>query len=274
MEVIMMNRELEKIKYNFIHHVKDIDSVLGSWNFGSETHNLSDDYSDVDIALLIEGKQFCQFTFLLEQILESISDKIVLCWPERFNSEAIINNGYLKLNGSNIFQFDVFLLNSEKIDDNMCRLHYTGLNESDVIFDKTGMVNKLMKMRLTGTLWSDDTTYLEKTYWYHASMTGKYLKRKDYFKLNRVLHTMYETHISMLLIGFDKITWGGSANKLHFIPIEKQAHLKKYYCPENLENVEQNLISCMKWFQEDTKEVYGLKGLEYSTYLGDLLINS
>jgi len=61
---------------------------------------------------------------------------------------------------------------------------------------------------------------------------------------------------------------------LHFIPIEKQAHLKKYYCPENLENVEQNLISCMKWFQEDTKEVYGLKGLEYSTYLGDLLMNS
>ncbi len=45
-------------------------------------------------------------------------------------------------------------------------------------------------------------------------------------KLNNVLHTMFETHISMLLVGFDKITWGRSANKLHFIPMGKQAHLE------------------------------------------------
>ncbi len=269
-----MNRELEKIKYNFIDQVKHMNNVLGAWNFGSETHNLSDDYSDVDIVLLIDGKQFNQFTFLLERCLENINTKIILCWPERFNNEAIINNGYLLLSGSNIFQFDVFLLNIEKLDDSMCRLHYTGLKETDIIFDKTGIVNKLMKLHLTGNFWSDDISYLEKTYWYHANMTSKYLKRKDYFKLNHVLHTMYETHISMLLVGFDKITWGGSANKLYFIPIEKQTHLKKYYCPENLENIEQNLISCMRWFQTDTKEVYNLKGLNYSAYLGDTVINN
>lgn len=269
-----MNKGLEKIKYDFIEQVKHMDSVLGAWNFGSETHNLSDDYSDVDIVLLIDGKQFDQFTFYLESCLENISSKIILCWPERFNSEAIINNGYLLLSGSNIFQFDVFLLNAERLDDNMCRLHYTGLKKTDIIFDKTGIVNELMELRLTGSLWGDDVPYLEKTYWYHANMTGKYLKRKDYFKLNNVLHTMFETHISMLLVGFDKITWGGSANKLHFIPKGKQAHLKKYYCPENLEGVGQNLISCMRWFQEDTKEVYHLKGLDYSPYLGDTVINS
>lgn len=269
-----MNKELEKIKYDFIEQVKQMDSVLGAWNFGSETQNLSDDYSDVDLVLLIDGKQFDQITFSLERFLENICDKIILCWPERFNSEAIINNGYLLLSGSNIFQFDVFLLNSENLDDNMCRLHYTGLNKTDIIFDKTGIVNKLMELHLTGNLWNDDASDLEKTYWYHANMTGKYLKRKDYFKLNHVLHTMLETHISMLLVGFDKITWGGSMNKLHFIPIDKQAHLKKYYCPENFKEVEQNIISCMRWFQADTKEVYGLKGLDYSADLGDTIINS
>lgn len=267
-----MNKELEKIRCDFIEQIKHMDSVLGAWNFGSETHHLSDDYSDVDIVLLLDGKQFDQFTSLLEKCLEQISDKIILCWPERFNNEAIINNGYLLLSGSRIFQFDVFLLNADKADDNMCRLHYTGLKKADIIFDKTGMVNEFMELCLRGDLWSDDAPYLEKTYWYHANMTGKYLKRKDYFKLNQVLHTMYEAHISMLLSGFDQITWGGSANKLHFIPLEKQAHLKKYYCPENLEGVEQNLIDCMKWFQADTKEVYGLKGLRYSSYPGDTVI--
>lgn len=266
-----MNKKLEKIKYEFINQMKYKDSVLGAWNFGSETHNLSDDYSDVDIVLLIGGEQFGQITFLLEECLAGICDEIILCWPERFNSEAIINNGYLLLSSSNIFQFDVFLLNTERLDDHMCSMHYTGLKESDIIFDKKGIVNELMELHLTGSIWSDDISYLEKTYWYHAYMTGKYLKRKDYFKLNHVLHTMYETHMSMLLVGFDRITWGGSANKIHFIPIEKQAHLKKYYCLENLDGVEQNLICCMKWFQEDTKEICKLKGLDYFTYSGDII---
>jgi len=164
-----------------MEQAKQMDSVLGAWNFGSETHNLSDDYSDVDIVLLVDGKQFDRFPFYLERCLENISAKIILCWPERFNSGAIINNGYLLLSGSNIFQFDVFLLNAERLDDHMCRLHYTGLQKADIIFDKTGMVHELMELRLTGNLWNDDVLYLEKTYWYHANMTGKYLKRKDYF---------------------------------------------------------------------------------------------
>lgn len=269
-----MNKQLENMKYDFINHIKICDSVLGAWNFGSETHNLSDDYSDVDIVLLIDGKQFSQFTSLLEECLGKISNRIILCWPERFNSEAIINNGYLLSSDSHIFQFDIFLLNSEKLDDYMCRLHYTGLKESDIIFDKVGAVRKLTELNLSGSLWSDDISYLEKTYWYHANMTGKYLKRKDYFKLNNVLHTMYETHISMLLAGYDKITWGGSANKIPFIPKERQAHLKRYYCSENFEEVQRNLIKGMREFQTDAEEVCKLKDLDYSAYLGNIVIDN
>ncbi|MDE6673599.1 MAG: aminoglycoside 6-adenylyltransferase [Acetatifactor sp.] len=269
-----MDKKLEKMKGRFIEHMETMDSVLGAWDFGSETHNLSDDFSDVDIVLLIEGKQFAQFTPSLEECLGSISDEIILCWPEQFNSDSIINNGYLLSSDSHIFQFDVFLLNSEKLDDYMCRLHYTGLKESDIIFDKVGAVRRLAELKLSGNLWEDDISYLEKTYWYHANMTGKYLKRKDFFKLNNVLRTMFETHVSMLLVGFDKITWGGSANKLHFIPEEKQAHLKRYYCSENFEEVERNLIYCMREFQSDTKGVYELKGLAYKVYSGNMVIDN
>lgn len=254
-----MNKELAKIKKDFINHVKHMDSILGAWNFGSETHGMSDDDSDVDIVLLADGTQFGKCLSSVEECLEQIGTEIILCWPEGFNSEAIINNGYLLLSGSHIFQFDIFLLNAQKLDDPMCRLHYTELKKPDVLFDKTGAVRELIELHLTGTLWNDDISYLEKTYWYHANMTVKYLKRKDYFKLNQVLRILYDTHMSMLLVGFDQITWGGSANKIHFIPIEKQEHLKKYYCPETLEGVEQNLLSCMRWFQEDTKDVCRLK---------------
>ena len=269
-----MNSTLEKMKEVFIEQVKMSESVLGAWDFGSEMHGLSDEYSDVDIILLIDGKQFTQFEKLLDSYLHQISNEILLCWPEEFNGEAIIKNGYLLLNAGRIFQFDVFLLNSDKLDDFMCRLHYTDLQEENIIFDKTGDVKKLIQLNLTGSRWTADVEYLEKTYWYHANMTTKYLKRKDYFKLYNVLHTMYETHVSMLLAGFDQTCWGGSANKLHFIPRDKQEHLKKYYYSEDFSQIRENLIESMKYFQSDTKAVFELKNIEYSSSVGDLIISS
>lgn len=269
-----MNRILIQMKEVFIEQVKMSDSVLGAWDFGSEMHGLSDEYSDVDIILLIDGKQFARFEKSLESYLQQISDKILLCWPEEFNGEAIINNGYLLLNAGRIFQFDVFLLNSDKLDDFMCRLHYTDLQEDNIIFDKTGDVKRLIHLNLTGSPWTADVEYLEKTYWYHANMTCKYLKRKDYFKLYNVLHTMYETHVSMLLAGFDETCWGGSANKLHFIPIDKQEHLKKYYCSEHFSQVQKNLIDCMKYFQSDTKEVFELKNVNYFPSFSDSIMSN
>lgn len=269
-----MNENLLKMRNDFINQVKISDMVLGAWNFGSETHGLSDEYSDVDIILLVKGNNFEEFAYSLEYYLKQISDEILLCWPENFNSEAIINNGYLLLKNNNIFQFDVFLMNSEKLDDFMCQIHYRDLKEKDIIFDKRGLVKELMLLDLKGNIWSEDIVYLEKKYWYHANMTSKYLKREDYFKLNNVVHTMLETHISMLLVGFDKITWGGSASKLQFIPKDKQKHLKEYYCSEDFTQVKINLIKCMKEFQIDAKEVHKLKGINYSTYLGNLVINN
>lgn len=75
-------------------------------------HGLSDEHSDVDIVLLIEGKRFEAFTSSVESYLYQISDEVLLCWPEDFSSELIINNGYLLLKADRIFQFDIFLLNS------------------------------------------------------------------------------------------------------------------------------------------------------------------
>ena len=267
-----MNIMLEKIKDEFIEHMQKSDIVLGAWNFGSEKHGLSDEYSDVDIVLLIEGKSFANFADKIEEYLKNICNDILLCYPEGFNGEAIVNNGYLISCNDKIFQFDVFLINSEKLDDYICKMHYMELKEQDIIFDKTGMVKELISVDLKGDLWNDDLMHLQNTYWYHAYMTKKYLIRKDYFKLYNVLHTMYEAHVSMLLTGYDKITWGGIANKLHFIPEDKQQHLKRYYCSEDLDTIRDNLIYCMETFIEDAKDVCMLKSCGYSiAAAGDII---
>ena len=269
-----MNTILEEMKLDFVKQVKENKSVLGAWNFGSETHGLCDEYSDVDIVLLVEGNSFHIFSEKLDTYLKNISDEVLTCWPEGFNSDAIINNGYLLSKNGSVFQFDVFLINSDKADDFMCRLHYTDLKESDIIFDKNDAVRKLVQLNITGSCWNDDIEHLEKTYWYHAFMTVKYIKRKDYFKLNNVLRTLYDTHISMLLCGYDEITWGGTANKLHFIPQDKQKHLMGYYCFVNFDEVAENILQSMKFFREDSKEIHSLKNINYSETLSKSVIEN
>ena len=269
-----MNTILEEMKMDFVKQVKENKAVLGAWNFGSETHGLCDEYSDVDIVLLVEGNSFQKFSEELDTYLKNISDEILTCWPEGFNSDAIINNGYLLSKNSDVFQFDVFVINSDKVDDFMCRLHYTDLKKSDVIFDKNNAVKKLIQLKITGSCWNDDIEYLEKTYWYHAFMTVKYIKRKDYFKLNNVLRILYDTHISMLLCGYDKITWGGTANKLRFIPQNKQKPLMRYYCSENFYEVAENLLQNMKAFRADSKEIHSLKNINYSETLSNSVIKN
>ena len=75
-----MNQQLSLMKDCFVKQIEEKDCVLGAWDFGSETHDLSDEYSDVDIVLLIDGTCFAVFTFSLEECLRQISDEILLCW--------------------------------------------------------------------------------------------------------------------------------------------------------------------------------------------------
>lgn len=85
-------------------------------------------------------------------------------------------------------------------------------------------------------------------------MTAKYLIRKDYFKLNRVMRILFDTHASLLLTLYDAISWGGIENKLHFIPKEKQEHLKKYSCTEDFSLNRNNLLQSAEWFEQDAAE--------------------
>jgi hypothetical protein len=64
-----------------------------------------------------------------------------------------------------------------------------------------------------------------------------------------------DTHASLLLTAYDKITWGGTANKLHTLGHKKQEHLKKYGCTEDFKWVRRNLLQSICWFERDIEEI-------------------
>lgn len=176
---------------------------------------------------------------------------MVIFWAEGFNSEAFKNYDCILEKDNALLQYDIFLLNKSHIEDFMCQLHYAGLKPKDIRFDVKGDVAALLGKAPEGQVWKEDVRHLIETYWLHINMSAKYFLRKDYFKLDEVLRILKDTHASLLLTEYDRITWGGIANKLHYIPEEKQKHLKKYYCHEDFVVTRQNLRQSMRWFEED-----------------------
>jgi predicted nucleotidyltransferase len=253
-----MRKELQSVHNTFLKIMESEQGVLGAWYFGSLANGTTDEHSDIDIVFLVEETAFSFVDKKLARMLGKACDEVILCWPENFNSNAIKNYGYLIKQNQKLFQYDVFLLNIAQIDDFMCQIHYTDLKENDIAFNKNGSIQALIQKNAKGSLWQEDISKLIITYWFHVQMTAKYFARKDFFKLEGVLRILMDTHTSLLLTAYDNITWGGSANKLHYIDVEKQKHLMKYGCLEDFVVVRNNLTQAIVWFEEDVREIGNL----------------
>lgn len=269
-----MNKDLLEMTEDFIEVMRGKEGILGAWNFGSETHGLSDEYSDVDLIFLIDENHYKPVNKRLSEYMTKVCDEILICWPESFNSEAITNYGFLVKKYEKIFQFDLFLLNENMLDDFMCQIHYTDLQPEHIIFDCEGKILKLVEKAPKGFVLDSEIKGLADTYWFHMNMTIKYLLRHDFFKLNNVMRILMDTHSTLLLTGYDQLTWGGMGNKLHFISEEKQSHLKKYYCTDDFALLANNLRQAMNWFKEDYKDVCQIKGVSCNEKVEDGVINT
>ena len=256
-----MNNILTEILKDVLEIAKQTDGIIGAWNFGSVKNHMADEYSDRDVVFLVEGERFREIEQILNPMLQKVCNKVLLCFEEGFNCDAIINNGYLLKKDSAIVQFDIFLLNGDKLDDFMCRLHYIDLSEEDILFDYGGVVKELCSKAPEGSYWQDDIHKLVQNYWYHFHMTAKYILRRDYFKLYHVVHILYDFHASLLLTAYDKIRWGGPENKLHFIPEQLQSHLKLYQCTEDFARNQKYLYQAAEWFVEDVEEICKEQGI-------------
>lgn len=265
----MLLKELENTNQKFVEQMKKERGVLGAWYFGSLSHDNADKYSDIDIVFLLDNENFERIDKERQNIMKKTGAEIVVEWAEEFNDDAIKNYCYiLNVSGKN-FQYDVFMLNQNRLDEFMCQIHYADMKESDIIFEKGKNVSALLGHNGCKDTWKADVHRLIQTYWFHMHMTAKYLARKDYFKLEGVLRTLMDTHSSLLLTQYDRITWGGTANKLHFIPEEKQKHLMKYGCIDDFDQIKQNLLEAMDWFIEDSKGLQDKNEIDYCVKTGE-----
>jgi hypothetical protein len=265
-----MNDNLMNAFYKVVDVLKNDNRCHGGWHFGSLVRGLSDEYSDVDPIFLIKGKYFEEVAIDLPNIMKMACDNLVIFWKEGYNNDELKSFGCeLEIDGK-YYQFDIFIINDQKIDAWFCKLHYTDITSENIIFDSDGEISKLISTAPKGTIFERDINHSIITYWHHVHMVIKYFMREDYFKLHSNFNTIMQSHIELLLAKYDNTTWGGWDSKLKLcVPVEKQIHLKKYFDSTNIDKMKENLKESIEWFCIDAKSICEEKNIPYPQIIED-----
>ena len=238
---------------------------LGAWHFGSLSRGQADRFSDVDPVVLVTPEGYASLALELPRLYARAADRLLVVWPEGYNNDYFGNYGALLEHRGELFQFDLFLMRADRMDEHFCRVHRVACTPEHVIFDKTGEVAELLA-RGAGLAPNTppDLGYQIDTYFFHAQMVIKYLLRPDLLKLGNLLHTLYQNHAAVLLTGYRRADWGSPEARLKLdVPAEMVAHLLDYSAPADPRVAARQLVRAMAHFGTDARAICTQRGVRF-----------
>ena len=255
--------------------IKADERCKGGWHYGSVGRGQADIYSDYDPVFLVADKDFEQFAADVPTMLRQISDELLICWAESFNSNFFRNYCNVIRLGDNLHQLDFFMLNYDYPEEWWCRQHCKGCTRDNIFFDRTGETAAFLDKGYTTDNYIPDTVRAMDTYWFHAMMLVKYFKRKDIFKLlKNISDFMFHAHIDLLLSHYDTMDWGAWETKVKYgVPEEKQEHLKMYFVPAEINALQTAMEKCIVLFKNDAEEICKAKGVDYPVSIAQQVIS-
>jgi hypothetical protein len=270
-----MHNDLITAFNKLVEIIKADERCKGGWHYGSVGRNQTDIYSDYDPIFLVADKDFEQFAVDVPKMLKQISDELLICWAESFNSNFFKNYCNVIRLGDNLHQLDFFILNYNYPDEWWCRHHCKGCTRDNIFFDRNGETAEFLDKGYTTDNYIPDIVRAMDTYWFHAMMLVKYFKRKDIFNLlKNISEFMFHAHVDLLLSHYDKMDWGAWETKVKYcVPEEKQEHLKMYFIPADISIIQTAVEKCIILFKNDAQEICKEKEIDYPVSISQQVIS-
>ncbi len=269
-----MHKDLELAFQRVVEILKEDVRCKGGWHYGSISRGAEDVYSDYDPVFLVEDKDFEQFAADASKVLAQASDELLIFWGESFNDANFKNYCSVIRLGSNLHQFDFFIINAGYPEAWMCRQHCKGCTRDNIIFDRTGEVAGFLDKGYRTDNDIPDPVRAMDTYWFHTEMLIKYFKRRDIFKLIKNMDVLFHSHVDLLLSQYDNLDWGAWESKVkNCVPEDKQEHLKSYFTTADFGELETAVKKCMSLFRQDAEEICKAKGIDYPDTIARQIIS-
>lgn len=251
---------------------RDAPDCLGGWQYASDNCGFQDEFFHMDAVFLLKKSYYRQIDKLLPQILAMICDRVIVMVPAAFNGEHLKKNSLLLEDNSELLHYDLYLMNAASVSKPLCRTHYEGCGQQDILFDRDGRILEMLDAQKPIRQSVADPLTLIKKYWFCCQVAMKDYWRRDIFKLLHILQTLFQIHSDLLLVEYRTSQSGDWARRIrHNLSEGKQNCLKAYFCNAELTAIRDALLQCTRWFAVDARDICRRQGLEYPEELETLI---
>jgi len=252
----------EKIKQRLVHEFMKQPEILGFYEGGSAAFNRNDEWSDLDLQVVVKDDFVEQTVKILEQTLEKIApieDRYILPAPTWHGHWQ----GFYKLVGVSPYLLIDFLIMKESSPSYFTEVELHG--NPVIFYDKTGRLGKehINSEELSRTIPKRIKRAENISKMMHL-LVDKEIKRNrimDAFEL--YYNLLFRTLVELLRIKYDRARWSFGPRYLsHDLPEQEYNRLKDLSYVKNvddLQNKKEKVISAINILLEEIKSDSSVK---------------
>ncbi|MHB0997683.1 MAG: aminoglycoside 6-adenylyltransferase [Armatimonadota bacterium] len=254
-----MHDNLRKVFEKTVEIFRDDPRVLGGWVTGSAHGKSEDKYSDVDPMFIINDEDFESFDANLKPVFESITDEVVLWWPERGNND-VLRNYAIFFKAPELHQYDINIMKASIFSSGWMMER----TPDQILFDKTGLLTDALQNVPAPSYSPDKLLYNIELFWVYAYIITKYLLRKQNFKLAYTQSVFLETHMEVLHALNPDVIWDWwPINAYRYFDKEKQEQLHRYFKASDAESISAVLMDEIDDFTTDARSACERWNIQY-----------
>lgn len=252
-----MHPKLLESLAQFEEHFRHDARCLRMFLHGSIGRNTTDEYSDVDVSIVVRDEHYARMTRELRPLCENICGPIVAWLPEG-ESDGYCNYAFLFEHGQATLLYDFAIVQEQ-------RFQKGGMHEDAILFSRMDTPHHPPAKPSTNPFPPQTLARLIDNYWVYAYLCGKYHRRGDLFKLIYVRDVLFQTHLKVLNHLYSDHTWQWWAGDIQNLPAEKREPLLLYFGNAALDDLRIALARQLTLFAHDATEACEKYQLSYPT---------
>jgi len=236
-------------------HFRGDERCLGMFLSGSIGRGTTDEYSDIDVAVVVVDEHYEAVRDELRPHCERLAGPIAAWLPEGDRPE-FVNYAFLFEAGDEVLLSDVEVVSRRVFQESRMR-------PDRILFDRTGLLQaatgSVTSRPVTAQALARDVT----NYWVYCYLSGKYFRRKDLYKLLYVQGVLFQTHLRVLNALESEEQWRWWAGDIQRLDAEKRQELLAYFPSPSLDAIAPALAREADLFSQDAQAACRKRGIPY-----------
>lgn len=242
-EYLLNTIEKFKLKFN------NDNRIAAMYLYGSGGNGSDDQYSDVDLGVIIHDDFYNDVRDELKDICENICGEIHLWFPEGESKETC-NYAFLFEFNDNQFLYDFTIMTEHFFQQN------TWLNKQHkkIIFDNSNILSNDLDT-LDNVFYTGNIKWTIEQFWIYTYLNGKYYRRHDSFKLLYIQNVLFNNHMKLLNSLYPDQTWSWWPSDIKKLPETKQKEMLIYFGSKTINKITKALEKEIKIYAVDARRV-------------------